>query len=226
MNKNRREISLLTVAGSFASVFGAVVPAVFPLEAMGQQTPDEGIDYRLLREPVATSSPGKIEVIEFFWYACPHCYQLEPHLAKWKQKLASDVAFKKMHVAFRGDTQQKIFFTLEALGKAEEFGPKVFDAIHQRGSALATPAEALEWAKAQGLEMAKFESAWNSFGVQSQQKRANTLVNAYKVDGVPMFGVAGRYVTSPAMVGGSHARALQVVDHLISLERTKAGRKS
>lgn len=195
------------------------IAAFMPQAWAQQQTPDEGIDYRTLREPVPTSSPGKIEVLEFFWYACPHCYHLEPHLAKWKSSLGPDVVFKRVHVAFRGDTHQKIFYTLEAMGKADALGAKVFDEIHQRNNSLPALMDAVEWAKKQGLEAAKFESTWNSFGVQTQQKRANALVASYKVDGVPMFGINGKYVTSPAMVGGSHARALQVVDYLIAQER-------
>jgi thiol:disulfide interchange protein DsbA len=198
----------------------ASVAAGLPVvTAHAQSVPDEGFDYRSLREPVPTSSPGKIEVIEFFWYACPHCYHLEPHLARWVSGLASDVVLRKVHVAFRGDTHQKIHYTLEALGRAESLGPRVFEEIHQRGNAMNTLSDVSEWARRQGLDIAKFESTWNSFGVQTQQKRANALVTAYKVDGVPMFGINGRYVTSPAMVGGSHARALAVVDHLIGLER-------
>ena len=129
------------------------------------------------------------------------------------------MVFKKVHVAFRGDTHQKIFYTLEALGQADRLGPRVFDEIHQRGNAMGMLMEVSEWAKKQGLDIAKFESTWNSFGVQTQQKRANALVAGYKVDGVPMFGINGRYITSPAMVGGSHTRALQVVDFLIARER-------
>lgn len=209
---NRRRFSLTLAAASLS-------PLVAVDSAFAQAQPDEGIDYRLLREPVPTSSAGKIEVLEFFWYACPHCYHLEPHLAKWKAGLAPDVVFKKVHVAFRGDTHQKIFYTLEALGQADRLGPRVFDEIHQRGNAMGMLMEVSEWAKKQGLDIAKFESTWNSFGVQTQQKRANALVAGYKVDGVPMFGINGRYITSPAMVGGSHTRALQVVDFLIARER-------
>lgn len=213
---NRRRFSLALAAASLSPL--AAVEPVF-----AQAQPDEGIDYRVLREPVPTSSAGKIEVLEFFWYACPHCYHLEPHLAKWKASLGPDVVFKKVHVAFRGDTHQKIFYTLEALGQADRLGPRVFDEIHQRGNAMGMLMEVSEWAKKQGLDVAKFESTWNSFGVQTQQKRANALTAGYKIDGVPMFGINGRYVTSPAMVGGSHTRALQVVDFLIARERkTKA----
>jgi len=194
------------------------------MPALAQPQPDEGIDYKLLRDPVATSSPGKIEVLEFFWYACPHCYHLEPHLLKWKETLSKDVVFKRVHVAFRGDAHQKIFYTLEALGKVDALTPKVFEEIHQKNRAMDMLMEVSEWAKKQGIDIAKFESTWNSFGVQTQQKRANALTAGYRIDGVPTFGINGRYVTSPAMVGGSHTRALQVVDYLIAQER-KALRK-
>ena len=101
---NRRTF---TRAAAFASAYVAAgLPRAFAQAA----APDEGIDYRVLREAVPTSSPGKIEVLEFFWYACPHCYHLEPHLARWKPALGPDVAFKRIHVAFRGDTHQKIFY--------------------------------------------------------------------------------------------------------------------
>lgn len=210
---NRRNFSYQLICGALLAASGAVRSWAQPA------TPDEGIDYRTLRETVPTSSPGKIEVLEFFWYACPHCYHLEPHLAKWKASLSADVTFRRVHVAFRGDTHQKIFYTLEAMGRAEALNAKVFDEIHQRNNPLAGLPDAAEWARKQGLDVTKFEAAWNSFGVQTQQKRANALVAGYRVDGVPTFGINGRYVTSPAMVGGSHVRALQVVDFLIAQER-------
>lgn len=210
---NRRNFSYQLICGALLAASGAVRSWAQPA------TPDEGIDYRTLREIVPTSSPGKIEVLEFFWYACPHCYHLEPHLAKWKASLSADVTFRRVHVAFRGDTHQKIFYTLEAMGRAEALNAKVFDEIHQRNNPLAGLPDAAEWARKQGLDVTKFEAAWNSFGVQTQQKRANALVAGYRVDGVPTFGINGRYVTSPAMVGGSHVRALQVVDFLIAQER-------
>jgi len=210
---NRRNFSYQLICGALLAASGAVRSWAQPA------TPDEGIDYRTLREIIPTSSPGKIEVLEFFWYACPHCYHLEPHLAKWKASLSADVTFRRVHVAFRGDTHQKIFYTLEAMGRAEALNAKVFDEIHQRNNPLAGLPDAAEWARKQGLDVTKFEAAWNSFGVQTQQKRANALVAGYRVDGVPTFGINGRYVTSPAMVGGSHVRALQVVDFLIGQER-------
>jgi protein dithiol oxidoreductase (disulfide-forming) len=209
---------------SFSFALAATpVLGLAPGALLAQPTPDEGIDYRRLKEPVSTmAATGKIEVLEFFWYACPHCDHLEPHLAKWKASLPVHVEFRKVHVAFRGDTHQRIFYTLEAMDRAEALGPKVFDAIHREGNPLSTTKEAFDWAKKMGLDPEKFEATWNSFGVQSQQKRANALINAYAVGGVPMFAVNGKYMTSPAMVGGSHARALQVVDYLVAQERRSA----
>ena len=210
-SENRRKFSIGVAAGS--------VMTAFPLASLGQQNFDEGIDYRLVQPAVPASSPGRIEVLEFFWYACPHCYRLAPFVAEWEKKLPRNVDFKKVHVAFRGDGHQKIFYTLEAMGREDDLGIRVFEEIHLKKNPMASLIEASAWAKAQGLDVAKFEATWNSFAVQTQQKRANALVNSYKIDGVPMFGVNGRFLTSPAMVGGSHARALQVVDHLISRSR-------
>jgi protein dithiol oxidoreductase (disulfide-forming) len=211
-SQNRRNVSLGLVAGCALHALPSI--------AFAQQRFDEGIDYRLVQPPVPSASPGKVEVLEFFWYACPHCYRLTPFVAEWKKKLPAHVEFKKVHVAFRGDGHQKIFYTLEALGREAELGIKVFEEIHVKKNPMSSLIEALAWAKAQGLDVAKFEATWNSFAVQTQQKRANALVNSYKIDGVPMFGIHGRFLTSPAMVGGSHSRALQVVDYLIS--RSKA----
>lgn len=210
-SENRRRFSIGLAAGS--------VLAASPFASFAQQKFDEGIDYRLIQPAVPTSSPGKVEVLEFFWYACPHCYRLDPFVAEWKKKLPASVDFKKIHVAFRGDGHQKIFYTLEAMGREADLGIKVFEEIHVRKNPMASLIEASAWAKSQGLDVAKFEATWNSFAVQTQQKRANALVNSYKIDGVPMFGINGRFLTSPAMVGGSHARALQVVDYLITLSR-------
>jgi protein dithiol oxidoreductase (disulfide-forming) len=211
-SQDRRKFSLGLAAGSVISALPSI--------ALGQQKFDEGIDYRVVQPAVPTSSPGKIEVLEFFWYACPHCYRLNPFVAEWKKKLPANVEFKKVHVAFRGDGHQKIFYTLEAMGREADLGIKVFEEIHLKKNPMASLIEASAWAKTQGLDVAKFEATWNSFAVQTQQKRANALVNSYKLDGVPMFGINGRFLTSPSMVGGSHARALQVVDYLIS--RSKA----
>ncbi len=180
---------------------------------------DEGIDYRVLRQPVATASPDKIEVLEFFWYGCPHCKSFEGPLASWKASLAKDVVFRKVHVPFREETHQRLFYSLESMGIAEKLASKVFEAIHVERKPLISLEDQKRFAKANGVDPVRYEKAWMSFSVQSQMKRANALMQAYRIDGVPQLAVNGRYVTSPAMVGGHHQRALAVVDYLVAKER-------
>lgn len=187
------------------------------------QSFDEGIDYRVLRDPVPTASPGKIEVLEFFWYGCPHCRSFEKPLATWKASIGSHVVFRKVHVSFREESHQRLFYTLETLGQADRLSARVFDAIHVAKQPMTALAALKDWAKQNGIDPQQFEQSWLSFSVQSQMKRANTLMQAHRIDSVPQLSVNGRYVTSPAMVGGSHTRALQVVDYLVNLERVAKG---
>ena len=130
MNYYRRTLSI--------SLLSLLAPAG---AATAQSPIDEGIDYKVLREPVATSSPGKIEVLEFLWYACPHCYHLEPHVNKWRAGLAADVVFKKVHVAFRGDTHQKIFFNAlpEIMKKKKQYVHLPYFFTKQKSVHVITP---------------------------------------------------------------------------------------
>jgi len=190
---------------------------------LAAQSFDEGIDYRVLRDPVPTGSPGKIEVLEFFWYGCPNCRSFERPLAAWKASVGPHVVFRKVHVSFREEGHQKLFYTLETLGQADRLSARVFDAIHVAKQPMNSLSMLKDWAKQNGIDPQQFEQSWASFSVQSQMKRANTLMQAHRIDSVPQLSVNGRYVTSPAMVGGSQARALQVVDYLVNLERTAKG---
>ena len=201
---------------------GLLVAAAFVPGAYAQSF-DEGIDYRVLREPVPTGSPGKIEVLEFFWYGCPHCRSFEKPLAAWKASIAPHVVFRKVHVSFREESHQRLFYTLETLGQADRLSGRIFDAIHVAKQPMTGLASLKEWAKQNAIDAQQFEQAWMSFSVQSQMKRANTLMQAHRIDSVPQLSINGRYVTSPAMVGGSHTRALQVVDYLVNLERVAKG---
>ncbi len=201
---------------------GLVLATAFA-PGLSAQSFDEGIDYRVLREPVPTGSPGKIEVLEFFWYGCPHCRSFEKPLAAWKASIAPYVVFRKVHVSFREESHQRLFYTLETLGQADRLSGRVFDAIHVAKQPMTGLPSLKDWAKQNGIDAQQFEQAWMSFSVQSQMKRANTLMQAHRIDSVPQLSVNGRYVTSPAMVGGSHTRALQVVDYLVNLERVAKG---
>ncbi|WP_416560171.1 thiol:disulfide interchange protein DsbA/DsbL [Limnohabitans sp. yimb22184] len=181
-----------------------------------------GKDYMTLERPVATEAgAGKIEVIEFFWYSCPHCNAFEPSFAQWVKNAPKDVVVRRIPVSFRDDfaPQQRLFFTIEAMNLMETLHPKVFAAIHVEKLMLNTDASVLAWAEKQGVDKAKFNDIYKSFGVATKLKRAVQLQNEFKVEGVPSLGVAGRYYIDGTMAG-SMDRALKVAESLIAQSRT------
>jgi thiol:disulfide interchange protein DsbA len=194
--------------------------------------PQNGVDYRTLDKAQQTDSGKKVEVTEFFWYSCPHCYALEPALADWVKKQGDTIVFKRVPVAFRETfiPQQKLFYTLEAMGKLEEVHPKVFQAIHAQRQPLDTDSGILDFVVKQGLDKKKFLDTYNSFAVQTKVRRAAQLQESYRIDGVPLIAVDGRYQTSPSIVGASignqpepalQAATFQVMDWLVA----KAGKE-
>ena len=183
-----------------------------------------GKDFLTLERPLATESgTGKIELIEFFWYSCPHCNLFEPSFAQWVKNAPKDVVVRRIPVAFRDDfaPQQRLFFTIEALNLMETLHPKVFAAIHVEKLVLNTDASVLAWAEKQGVDKAKFNEVYKSFGVASKLKRAVQLQNDFKVEGVPSLGVAGRYYIDGTLAG-SMDRALKVAESLIAQSRSAA----
>ncbi len=192
--------------------------------AWAQQAFRSGKDYITLDRPVATEAGnGKIEVLEFFWYSCPHCNQFEPAFEQWAKNTAKDVVVRRVPVAFRDDfvPQQRLYYTLEAMNLVEKMHIRVFTAIHGEKQMLNTDAAVLAWAEKQGIDKAKFEQAYKSFGVATKAKRAVQLQNDFKIEGVPSLGVAGRYYIDGTLAG-SMPRALQVADALIA--QTRQGR--
>jgi thiol:disulfide interchange protein DsbA len=186
-----------------------------PLAAGAQQ-----FQYGELNPPQPTESKGKIEVIEFFWYGCPHCYSLEPYIETWLKKLPPDVEFRRVPAVFnsRWGHDAAIFYTLEALGVLDKLHRPLFDAIHK--SSLRTDNEAAlsEWLQKNGVEPKKFMDTMKSFGVQSKLRRATQQTVAYKIDGTPAMAVAGRYTVS-ADQGRTQQGMLQVVDGLVDMAR-------
>jgi len=169
-------------------------------------------------------APGKIEVVEFFWYGCPHCNAFEPFLDGWAKKVPGDVAFRRLPVAFLEEPyvpHQRIFFALESLGAVEAMHRKVFYAIHNERMRLDKPADIAAFMARNGIDAAKFADAYNSFSVQTKTRQAKALSEGYRIDGVPAIGIQGRYYTSPSLAGGPE-RALQVVDFLVDKVRKGA----
>jgi protein dithiol oxidoreductase (disulfide-forming) len=183
-----------------------------------------GKDFLPLDRPLSTDvGPGKIEVIEFFWYSCPHCNVFEPTFAQWIKTAPKDVVVRRIPVSFRDDfaPQQRLFFTLEAMNLLDTMHAKVFAAVHGEKLPLNTDALILAWAEKQGIDKVKFAETYKSFGVASKLKRAVQLQNDFRVEGVPSFGVAGRYYTDGSLAG-SMERALKVVESLVAQSRNKA----
>ena len=213
----RREFSMTATAAAFA-----LGTAATGLQAQGQAPVfREGNDYLVLDKPAPTEGgAGKIEVVEFFWYSCPHCNRFEPQLEEWIKKMPKDVVLRRAPVAFKPDfePQQRLYFVLEAMGKVEELNKKVFAAIHVEKQALNTLPLIADWAEKQGISKAKFTEAYNSFPVATKSRKATLLQDVYKVDGVPALGVAGRYYTSGSLAQ-TMERALVVTDHLIGLAK-------
>jgi thiol:disulfide interchange protein DsbA len=156
-------------------------------------------------------------VVEFFWYNCPHCNAFEPQLENWLKTLPKDVTFRRVPVAFRDDfvPQQRLYFALEAMGLVDKLHAKVFAAIHGDKQDLSKAASIADWVAKQGVDMVKFNQQYSSFSVATKATKAAQLQNAYKVEGVPALGVAGRFYIDGTLTK-SMERALKVVESLVA----------
>ncbi|HXA47727.1 MAG TPA: thiol:disulfide interchange protein DsbA/DsbL [Burkholderiaceae bacterium] len=165
--------------------------------------PVSGEDYRTLDKAQAAVPGAKVEVIEFFAYWCPHCNAFDPHLSEWAKAQGDKIVFKRVPVAFHdGDeVQQKMYYALEAMGKSEDLHKNIFRAIHVERQHLNDENSIADFVATLGVDRAKFVSAFESFGVQAKVKRASELLSIYKVDGVPMVAIDGRFETAPFIAG-------------------------
>ena len=208
----------------FSLACGAVTGAAWlPTGASAQAKPPQaGVDYLALEKPAAVeAAAGKIEVIEFFWYNCPHCNVFEPTLEAWIKRAPKDLVVRRIPVAFQDSfvPQQRLFYALDAMGLVGQLHAKVFAAIHAEKQNLAKGDAIVEWVVKQGVDKAKFLEHFNSFSTSTKATRGSQLQNAYRVEGVPALGVAGRFYTD-ATLAKSMERALQVVDFLTAQVRS------
>lgn len=209
----RRDFSLAAI--SAATVAG------FPLAAQAQgpaaAKPVEGKDYLSLDKRVPTDvGTGKIEVLEFFWYSCPHCNSFEPQFAAWVKAAPKDIVVQRVPVRFRDDfeAQQRAYYVFESLNMVDAMHGKLFHAIHTERQQLNNAQALAAWANKNGLPEKKFLDTFNSFGVATKARRATQLQDAFKVQGVPALGIAGRFYTDGGLAQ-TMDRALQVADYLI-----------
>ena len=226
----RREFSFSAATLAASATLGAsALPALAQAQASAPAAAfKSGRDYLTLDKPAPTEAPaGSVEVVEFFWYNCPHCNAFESMFEAWAKKQPKDVSVRRAPIAFRPDfePQQRLYFVLEGLGKIDELHGKVFHAIHVEKQQLNTADQISAWMEKQGIPKAKFMELYNSFTVSTKVRKATQLQDAYLLDGVPALGIAGRYFTNGTQAK-SLERSLQVTDYLIVQARqvAKAGK--
>ena len=183
----------------------------------------EGL-YQKLSSPQPTSDPDKIEVVEVFWYGCPHCNNFQPHLERWTKSLPEHVRFVRMPAIFNDtwELHARAYYTALALGVLDEIHPLVFAAIHREGRSLATPEAIRGFFVEQGVDPGDFDRHSGSFTVESGVKRSLLMQRGYGLRGVPAVIVNGRYLVSGS-TAGSYPKVLEVVDALVAREWAAAG---
>ena len=204
---------ILSAALVSATLFGMTAQAAdVPLEA--------GKTYIELSDAVPVAVPGKIEVVELFWYGCPHCYAFEPVVNPWAEKLPSDVNFVRLPAMFGGpwDAHGQMFLTLEAMGVEHKVHAAVFNAIQKEGKRLIDKDDMADFLATQGVDKAKFLQTFDSFAIKGQIVKAKELAKKYEISGVPTMVVDGKYRFDLGTAGGPE-QALNVADQLIAKER-------
>jgi thiol:disulfide interchange protein DsbA len=219
----KKVLALATL--SFAALGAAASPA----------DPHPGAEYIALKTPQPVDTGKKVEVIEFFAYYCPHCFALEPKLADWVKKQGDNIVFKRVHVSRDANVlpQQKLFYTLEALGLVEQYHSKVFNAMHVEYNRLNRDEQVFEWAEKNSIDKNKFIDTYRGFGIAGKVRRTDSMMNAYQIESWPMIVIDGKYQTSPYIANKDSKvpltesqqqdTALQVMDALVA--KAKAEKK-
>jgi protein dithiol oxidoreductase (disulfide-forming) len=184
--------------------------------------PVEGRDYRRIQSASPPENAGKIEVVEFFSYACPHCAQFNPQITQWAEKLPSGVVFKRVPVLFNRApwaNLAKLYYALEVMGELPALDQAVFTAMHKDGENLADPRALNEWLVKKNVNIQKFNEAYNAFGIGARVKRGDQMSRDYAVDGVPAIAVNGMYMINSEL---PHDQQLHIAEALIAKLRGAA----
>ncbi len=211
----KRTTAILAVSALLLGTITAVTDpaAAVELELEGQ--------YEAIVPAQPTQYPDKVEVVELFWYGCPHCYEFEPYLERWLAKKPPHVVFTRLPAVFANNRlwllHAQAFYTAQALGVLDRVHGPLFEAYHKAGRPLDTKERLAAFFVERGVPEADFERAWGSFGVQSKTRQAVALTQRYGVDGVPAVVVNGKYRTSGSLTG-TFANTLKVVDALVAQE--------
>jgi thiol:disulfide interchange protein DsbA len=218
----------MTSRRSFLRPFCAALLGLAAAGSVFAAEPKDGVEYLTLPTAQPLDAGRKVEVIEFFAYYCPHCYAFEPALQAWVKQQGDNIVFKRVHVSRDANVapQQRLFFTLEAMGLAGQYHDKVFAAMHVDRLRLNSDEQVFDWITKNGIDRARFIDTYRSFGIQQRLRRADAMMDSYRIDRWPMVVVGGRWLTSPSHANehADEARseaqqgqaALQVMDYLVA----------
>ena len=185
-----------------------------------------GRDYRVISPPQPTESGKKVEVLEFFWYGCPHCNALQPTLRTWLKQKPADVEFRRVP-AILADSWvplTRAYYALEVTGAVEKLHHEVFSAIHEKNLRLQEPKVLFDWVAQNGLDRQKFADAYGSFGVQSRTQRSVEMSRNYDISGTPTITVDGKYLVAPSMTlkpnrDVDYEKFFHILDQVIAMAR-------
>lgn len=212
MVDRRRFIELAAASALAYGLSGAARAALNP-----------GRDFNVIGQPLVTESQPKIEVLEFFWYGCPHCFDLEPLLNDWKAKAPADVALRRVPAIFRESWEPgaRMYYSMQALGVLDRLHAELFRSVHLEHLSPGDDDSLSKWAVSKGVDGSKFAATYKSFAVESKIARAKQLTRASRIEGVPALIVEGKYLAA----GPTHAAILSVVDQLVAQVRAERGAK-
>jgi len=218
------------ILAAVASTVAASMSAASAATATTAPTPwQEGVNYtRIVPAQPTSVAAGQVEVLEFFWYACPHCYDLDPLVEKWNKSKPAYISFSRVHVMWSEGHRSlaRLFYTLESMGKLDQMHSEIFKAIHEKGNPLVAndPTDTMETERIQALFVKKFgiseddfRKAYHSFAVDTALQRADQLMERYRIDAVPTFVINGKYVADVHTAGGPE-RLISLVGDLAAQE--------
>lgn len=215
----------------FGRALAGVIIGLLLATAAGAQ-PSAGKDYVLIKPPQPTDNPAKVEVLEFFWYGCPHCNNLQPSLEAWLKRKPAEVDFKRVPAVFQDSwvPLTRTYYTLEAMGLVEKLHQDVFATLHRKNIRLQDANAIFDWAASKGVDRKKFADTYNSFGVNGRTQRSIELTRKFDIPGTPALIIDGKYLTAPSMTIKTdrtvdYERFFQVVDGLIAEARKSKGGK-
>lgn len=215
----------------FGRALTGVILGLLLATAAGAQ-PSAGKDYVLIKPPQPTDNPAKVEVLEFFWYGCPHCNNLQPSLEAWLKRKPAEVDFKRVPAVFQDSwvPLTRTYYTLEAMGLVEKLHQDVFATLHRKNIRLQDANAIFDWAASKGVDRKKFADTYNSFGVNGRTQRSIELTRKFDIPGTPALIIDGKYLTAPSMTIKAdrtvdYERFFQVVDGLIAEARKSKGGK-